>query len=862
MNKRPAYLLPANVKPVKYYISLEPDLENKTFSGHEMIELDILEPVSSVKMHAADLLVYRASLHVEQFTLDIKQDEKEETLELISPVKLQKGHIYLSLDFRGKINDQLCGLYEAKYELPDGQKRSMATTQCEAIDARRIFPCWDEPGVKAPMELHITIPENLSAISNMPVKSTESSRAGAKSIRFEETPPMSAYLFNLQVGEFERVEKTTKHGVLIGVNTTPGKKELGHFALEEAVKVLEYLSDYYGVPYPAKKLDFIAIPDFAAGAMENWGAITSREASLLIDPKNSSAATKERVFVIVAHESAHMWFGDLVTMATWNGLWQNESFASFMELIAASKLHPEWNPDDQFVSGDMLNALTADALRSSRPIHTEITHPDQINEAFDAITYDKGASVLRMFQHFLGFEVFRQGVSSYLKKHSYGNAEPEDLWNALEESSMKPVRYMLDNWVKQIGYPLVSVKKTGGGKGKPAVLKLSQERFLLEPTNEPDGTLWSIPISAIMEGKKEITSVLMEKKEDRIELPGPLGKKWFKLNTEFTGLFRVHYEPKDLLKFKAPIEKRKLSVANRIEILDDVFALTQAGHYTTNLFLEIAASFRDETDYNVWNTLLGRLHAAQRLFAGESYANEFNRFIRELIAPTARNLGWEEKEGEIHQHKLLRGTLLHTLGTRGDEATVKRAREKFAEYLKDPETLHPNIRRAVHGIIAAHGNDKDHETFIELYSKTSLQEEQNRLLGAMGDFSEKELLKKSLEFLISGKVRSQDVYTSLSVFGSNPEGGELTWLFVKENWQAFRKMYEKGKLIRYVILASASFLATFEHERDVRTFFEVNPAPEAERSIRQALEKIRINARWLERDRENLGRWLKNNKKN
>jgi len=732
----------------------------------------------------------------------------------------------------------------------------MATTQCEAIDARRIFPCWDEPDIKAKIQLKITIPKHLTAISNMPI-TREDPIEGWKEIFFDETPPMSTYLFALMIGEFEWVEGKTKDGVLVRICTTPGKKELGKFALNQAIGVLEFYNEYFGVPYPLPKADLIAIPDFAAGAMENWGADTFRETALLVDPKNSSVATHKRVVNVIDHELAHQWHGDLVTMRYWNGLWLNEGFASWMELIAALKLHPDWNPEDQFIAEDFLAALSADALNSSRPVHNDMNSEREISEAFDAIAYSKGASVIRMLENFLGPETFRQGLSQYIKQHAYSNTEPEDLWDALEAVSGKPVRKMMDMWVKQAGYPVLRAKKMHSAKNKPTTLELSQERFLLEK-NESSKTdsLWSVPVGVISEKNLNRSFVLLEDKTAKITLPNKLGRdEWFKLNASHTGFFRVYYEPKDLLKFKSAISNQILNVADRIELADDTFALAKAGYYPTDVFLELASSYSNEENLYVWETLLGRLSAIERLISKESYKEKFKLFANELVGLAAQKLGWEEKPDESHHNKILRGSILSAFGESGDKETIAKAREKFEAYIQNPESLNPNLRRAVKRIVASHGDYQEHETMRVLYEKSALQEEQMRLLGALTDFSKEHLLLETLKFFISGKVRSQNVYVALRGMSANAAGRDLTWKFVKDNWGIFTKMYEKGKLIKYVIDVARP-LTTFEDEADVRSFFTENPVSEAEQTIAQSLESIRVNARWLKRDRENIGKWL------
>ena len=431
MPKSNAVMLPADVKPIRYALTLTPDLGDFTFRGDESIEIEVLEPTSTIALNSAEIAIQSCTLTLSDGSalspVETSVNEEDETAAFRFGVELPAGRATLALEFSGELNDKLRGFYRSKYRPQDGDGEShIATTQFEATDARRAFPCWDEPALKARFQVTLLIPSDLVAVSNMPVAAEREEGDGLQRVEFAETPPMSTYLLAFVVGDLRAIEQRASDGTLIRIWATAGMEEQGRFALEVSLKLLDYLNDYFGIPYPLEKLDHLAIPDFAAGAMENWGAITYRETAILVDPESSSARTGQIVATIIAHEMAHMWFGDLVTMAWWNDLWLNESFASWMGDKAVDHLFPEWEMWTQFVSDETNDALGLDGLKNSHPIEQEVNNPAEIGQLFDAISYSKGASILRMLEDFLGGETFQQGLHRYLGRHQYGNARTRD----------------------------------------------------------------------------------------------------------------------------------------------------------------------------------------------------------------------------------------------------------------------------------------------------------------------------------------------------------------------------------------------------------------------------------------------------
>ena len=466
-----AVKLPTGVLPTAYELKITPDLANFTFGGEVDIAIEVLSPTSSITLNAIELDISEARIGPKAGPAqngEVTYDVPAETATIAFPSEIEPGPATLSLTFTGTLNDRLRGFYRSRYLDKGGNERYLASTQFEPTDARRALPCWDEPSLKATFAVTLVVPSALAAISNMPEESpvrSEGEDNGTKTVRFATTPPMSTYLLAFAVGDMKCVQERSKSGTLMRIWATSGNEDRGRYALDVSLRLLDYFNDYFGIPYPLPKLDHLAIPDFAAGAMENWGCITYREPTLLVDENSSSAGTRQLVAEIVSHEMAHMWFGDLVTMAWWNDLWLNESFASWMGDKAVDALYPEWDKWNQFLVDDTGRALRLDGLKNSHPIEQAVDDPAEIGQLFDAISYSKGASVIRMLEAYIGEDSFRAGINSYLQKHSHGNATTSDLWSSLGEASGQPVGEIMDSWTKQTGYPFVEIAVNRGDEG-------------------------------------------------------------------------------------------------------------------------------------------------------------------------------------------------------------------------------------------------------------------------------------------------------------------------------------------------------------------------------------------------------------
>ena len=860
MPKSDAVILPGNVRPVRYRLTLEPDLAEFTFRGEETVDIEVLEPTSAITLNCVEIDVQSCRLTLSDGTVvspqDTVFDESQETVGFDFSSAIPSGSAQLDIWFTGELNDKLRGFYRSHYTDVEGRERYLATTQFEATDARRAFPCWDEPALKAIFEVTLVVPSELVAVSNMPVASETQVRPGFKAVRFAETPVMSTYLLAFVVGDLAAIEQRADGGTLVRVWATRGKEEQGRYALETSAKLLAYFNDYFGIPYPLPKLDHLAIPDFAAGAMENWGAVTYRETALLVDPQHSSAGTRQSVAAVISHEMAHMWFGDLVTMAWWNDLWLNESFASWMGDKAVDHLFPEWEMWTQFLTADTNHALSLDGLKSSHPIEQEVDNPAEIGQLFDAISYSKGGSIMRMLEHFLGSETFQRGLRRYLSRHSYGNARTLDLWDALGDASGRPVTAIMDTWVKQTGYPILDAQVSRQPDGIDVTL--SQTRFVYENIlgrQGADDTLWHVPVSARTASDAYPVSTLMDGPQATMRLqPAGYGSpdEWIKVNPLQNGFYRVRYPEEELAKLTSPIQNLVLPAADRLGVQNDAYALARAGHIPATQFLVIAEAYNNETDASVCADLAANLRGVDTLLWDEPYYAKFQAFARGVFQPVGDRIGWDSRPGEGHLDVLLRSTVLAQLGNYKDEDTLREASSRFAAYVEDSTSVRPDIRGVVFSLAGKRGDRSTYDTVWDLQKRATLQEEKVRLLVALSHFEQTELLEETLRRSLSEEVRVHDTVRVVVSVAANRRGRDLAWEFLKDNWAEFDRRYGQGGfgLMRLVSIASA--FTSVDRREEVDRFFKDHPAPAADRSIRQSLERIQLNVAWLERNRSEL----------
>ena len=854
-------LLPRNVRPSRYSLTLTPDLSEFSFHGDQSVDIEVLEPTTAIVVNCLEIDVESCRLDLAdgstRTSAETSYDEAAETATFSFAEVLPPGRAVLHLEFTGRLNDKLRGFYRSRYTDDSGQERYLATTQFEATDARRAFPCWDEPAIKATFQVTLVVPSGMVAVSNMPIVSEEDGGAGRSKVEFAETPVMSTYLLAFVIGDLKAIEQRTPDGTLVRVWGTPGKEEHGRFALDVSVKLLAYFNDYFGVPYPLDKMDHLAIPDFAAGAMENWGAITYRENAILVDPQHSSAETREMVASIVAHEMAHMWFGDLVTMEWWNDLWLNESFASWMGDKAVDQIFPEWQKWAQFVSSETNRGLSLDGLQNSHPIEQEVNNPAEIGQLFDAISYSKGGAVLRMLEHFLGAEAFREGIRRYLTRHQYGNARTRDLWDALGEASGQPVSAMMETWVKQTGYPVLDIRTAWSDR--EVKITAQQSRFVYEHLVEPqksDDTLWHVPLSARLSTSEQSASALMPDREATLRIETGLGAKlddaWIKVNPDQTGFYRVNYSHDDWARLSSAIQTLALAPIDRLGVQNDAYALSRAGFLPATQFLALAEAYTGETDTWVWDDLATNLTGLDSHLSNEPYYDGFRSFARRIFQPAGRRMGWDASPGEGHLDAVVRTTVLSQLGHYGDSGTLMEATRRFAGYLDDQTSVRPDIREIVLDLAASAGDRSTYDALWDLYESADLEEEKVRCLKAVTQFDDSGLLGESLSRSLSPDVRVHNTIGIVTGVASNRRGRDLAWEFVKNNWAEFDRRYGEGGFGLMRLVSITQRFSTQEKLGDVRAFFESHPTPAADRTVRQSLERIRLNIAWLDRNRAEL----------
>ena len=709
--------------PRRYDLTIVPDLDAARFTGEVTIALDVTQRVAEVVLHAHDLEVELETLAQSGRNLDatLTADPDAERVRIAAP-DLALGSATLTLRFRGVLSDNLVGFYRSTYTDDDGTTHTLATTQFEAPHARRAFPCFDEPEFKAVFAITLVVADTLVAISNGPEVERAPDGAGRVRVRFGDTIPMSTYLVAFIVGRLELSEPVDVDGIPLRVVNAPGRGHLGAFAKEVGAFALRYFADYYGIPYPAAKLDLVALPDFAFGAMENLGCVTFRESALLVDPDAVTQAEAGQVALTIVHEIAHMWFGDLVTMKWWNGIWLNEAFATFMEHAGVDALRPEWQTWDDFAVQRAM-ALDIDALSNTRAVEYEVRTPEDADGMFDILTYLKGGSVVRMLEQWLGSESFRAGVRYYLDRYQLANTETTDLWDALEHTTDRPARRIMDSWIFQPGFPEIAVEP---GEGH---VKITQRRFRYDGTDATEH--WSIPmIVRVQDGEAaQTTPILLDGTSMTVETPPDA---LVVMNAGGEGFYRVAYPPAWPARL---VESRTLTPRERFVLVDDAWAAVAAGTMTAADFFDFAHTFSDETDVIVWRTLVVRLRNLTRVVRDDAL-DALKTSVGALVGPTFARLGWDAPDDEGPRERQLRGVLLDALGTIADDREVI---GRASEYRDRPNT-DADVVAACITVTASHGDSALWEDFADRFRDAATPQDQLRYLYALAQFPDEALV--------------------------------------------------------------------------------------------------------------------------
>ncbi|KAK0405625.1 hypothetical protein QR680_018094 [Steinernema hermaphroditum] len=860
--------LPELAKPSLYNIILKPDLQKFTFDGEETIDLEITKPTDFLKLHASEMSLSNASIKLasgEAFeNLPIEYDKKWATVTVKLPKAVDQVKATLSLKFVGELNDKMHGFYRSSYKDASGVEKFMASTQFESTYARLCFPCWDEPMYKAKFNISLEVDQHLTALSNMNVieeKPVEG--AQRKLVKYATTPIMSTYLLAFAVGELEYIEDKTKSGCVMRVYTVPGKKELGKFGLDLATKAIDWYNDWFGLVYPLPKCDLIAIPDFSMGAMENWGLVTYREVALLVDPAKSSTRQKSRVALVIAHELAHLWFGDLVTMKWWTDLWLKEGFASFMEYMFVGSNNPEFKIWLHFVNDELAAGLSLDALRSSHPIEVEIDNPNELDEIYDSITYAKSNSINRMLCSYLGEETFRDGLRRYLKKFQYSNATTVDLWKALGEASGQDIEKMMSGWTKQMGFPLITV--TQRQEGSKRIVTVSQKRFIADGSQDEAGLLWQVPITISTQSDPEKVKhkFLLTRREEEFHLDDVKDTDYIKLNAGTTGFYRVQYTD-DMLKAMMPdISSQKIPVVDRFGITNDLFALVNAGKVSATNFLMLLEASVAENEYVVWGSLDGGVSAIANVLAhhdDQSVRKKFDQFICKTLEPVAKRLGWEAAADEDSQLAMTRALVMGRLAKCGHQETIDTGRKLFEDHVKNKTELHPDLRNVIYGIVGRYNGEEGIDQLKNIFTTCGFSEiERNCILG-MGQASDDALLRKVFDYGMEGKIRSQDLMLLFAAARVHKTGQDFVWQYFKNNVKQLQQKFggANSSLFQHCFKLSADSQCSEKIAVDVESLFkdDEDVSKTLDRPIRQVTESIRLNQQLLQQNCGVVNDWL------
>ena len=835
------------------------------FTGSETVKLNVRAPVRELVLNALELEISSASVDDKMLARSaVKIDNGNELLMLTLPSELAAGDHTLALSFSGKINQQGQGLFYMRFqEKGTGATKIALGTQFEATDARRFFPCWDEPSFRARFQLTAVVPQNWLAVSNMPIESetkidkSEIIGTGGKEVRFAMTPSMASYLNVFVAGELDLIE-TKAAGTQLRAIATKGKGEWGRYALESTAQILEYYNDYFGVPYPLPKLDQIAIPGGFGGAMENWGGITYYETGLLFDPEKSSAATRQGIYEVIAHETAHQWFGDLVTMAWWDNLWLNEGFASWMGTKCTAHFNPQWEvwlekniPRDPTRRTGISKELEmeGDARSTTHPIQQPIANEAEANSAFDDITYRKGQAFLLMLESFLGENAFRDGIRRYMAAHKYSNSTTADLWNALSQASGKPVGEIAAGWTERPGFPVVKVKRDGEN------VSLTQERFMIHFPNAP--TLqWKIPLTYFFVGDAKPQSQLMTEKIDKLRnIPVD---RVVKLNADGAGNYRVQY---DEPLWKCLLDSLpKLSVADRVNLLGDAWAFVQANRVLLSTYFDLIEKLPAGVELAEREQIINAFDYINRLLIGSSARGKFRDYARSILRPTFDQLRWEPRKDETPGAALLRASLIEALGDLNDQQIVAGCRERFQKYVVDSGSIPPDLRASIFHVVGLYADDATWSKLHDFGLKTTSAEEKQNYYDALAAAHDPKLVAKTLQISLTDELPTSRAVFLVGKVARDSDHPDLAWDFAKANMKALRAKSDALGVNRY---APSLFTFFSEESRadELKSYAKANLPAASAKEVAKAVDEIQFRSEFKKRLANQLSAWMENQPK-
>jgi aminopeptidase N len=827
-----AQRLPTTVTPSHYDLSFTVDLQRARFEGSEVIQVDVAQPTRTIVLNATEIAFRDVTIGTGASTqkATVSLSEPLQTATLTVPKLIPRGATEIHVTYAGILNDKLRGFY-----LGTEKDQRYAVTQFEATDARRAFPSFDEPAFKATFDVTLNIDRRDSAISNGRVISDTPTADGARHIvKFSKTPKMSTYLVAMAVGQWSCLEDAVE-GVPIRVCSVEGKQQMGRIALDLTGQILRFYNTYFTIKYPFGKLDLLAVPDFAAGAMENTAAIFYRERDLLVDPNDASLSARKRIATVIAHEMAHQWFGDLVTMKWWDDIWLNEGFANWMESRPLAAIRPDWNiAVDQAI--DNQAALSSDALKNTHPLHVNVETPAQIDEAFDAITYQKGAAVLRMIENYLGPDTFRRGVNAYLQAHAYGNATSQDFWNTMTEVSGKAIDRILPTFVNQPGAPLLEVSLSC--VNNRSQLDIAQQRFTLDPASPParPPERWQIPVCVKAASSTAGGCDLIADNRQTLSL-GPSCVPWAFANAGADGYYRTAYSP-DTLRALAPRIEEVLTAPERLSLAGDEWALVRAGRHTAGDYLTLASGFAREHTEGVLSNVTERLGFIEEYLTDTASRPRFQRFVRSLFDPLFQEIGFTSTPVDSDERRSLRATLISTLGITGaDDQVAATARAALDRSLAGGPPLDATLSRSIIAVAAQRGDRALFDSLLAASERATSPDERYRYLYALADFRDPALIDRALEYTLSPNLRSQDTSAFLSRLLGEEAARPRTWAFIKQHWTALEPRVSIFGGDTSIVGALSSFCDATARD-DISAFFRQHPLPAAARTLSQTIERI------------------------
>ena len=828
------FRLPLDAKPVRYSAHLAPDLAKGAFDGRMELEIRLDKPRREIHLHAVGLAIGRARARPSR-PATVSGDAESETVTLQFAEELPAGTHVLDIAWTGKFSPGLRGLYRAG---------PLAVTQFEAADARRLFPCFDEPGFKARWSVQLVgLPDGVVALGNAKVVKDHKETEGGRTVQFAETPLLSSYLIALCIGELAGSPSQTVRGYDVRTWAVPQKQALTAFGQEVACAVLPLLEDYFGQPYAYGKVDQVGVPDFEAGAMENAGCITYREVALLLDPKTAPLNVQKRVAEVITHELSHQWFGNLVTMVWWDDLWLNEAFATWMAYKIVDQWRPEWRVWMDFEVGKGA-ALHLDAMKSSHPIRAEIRNAEEAGEAFDAITYEKGGAILRMIEGYLGEDKFRDGIRLYMKKHREKNATADDLWAALAEASGQPILELANGWIRQTGYPLLYVSEEQGK------VKLSQKRFFSDPDAAPEPTRWLVPV-VLRVGERE-QRVLLSKPEEVVEPAAPF--EWVLGNVGARGFYRTAYSSELLRRIVTALPQ--LEPEERMALVSDQWALVRSGAAKIEDFLHLLGGLRGEEDHVVLDEVVGRLSYLEHRGVAEQDRPAFHAWVRSLFAGAGADLGWEPREGEPDERRLRRAAVQRAMVlVARDPESIKAAALRFDKLLAK-HAVDPNLLDIV---VAAAARTADEKRFDVLREKAATELDpaaKRRFLHALAAVENPQLVERAVDLALDDFVQMQDFSSYVGALLANRATRELAWKLVQTRWDAVRKKGDSPMILRRLVEALGA-LPERAHLNAVTTFLAAQDLTPARQAVAQTLERLRMDVALRERLLPEIAAWLR-----